>query len=62
MCHTLTEYVCDGRVCIDTYSSLNILTYLMDLDHPTGGHGRKRLEVCKCTHIRNACVVILVHA
>ena len=43
MCHTLTEYVCDGRVCIDTL--LSEYSYLVDLDHPTGGHGRER---CKC--------------
>ena len=60
MCHTLTEYVCDGRVCIDTL--LSEYSYLVDLDHPTGGHGRERWEVCKCTHVGNACVVILVHA
>ena len=32
-------------------SSLHGYSYLVDLDHPTGGHWWERREVCKCTHI-----------
>ena len=36
-------------MCIDM--DLSGYSYLVDLEHPTGGHGRERWEVCKCTNI-----------